>query len=77
MPHLDPTYTPDLIMLEISFVEGRSDEIEKVLLKDLNERLVANAGLRSDDVLSPCTTSVARTSPSARALPRGRSEVER
>ena len=48
--HLDLTYTPDLIMLEISFVEGRSDEVKKALLKDLNERLVANAGLRSDDV---------------------------
>jgi phenylpyruvate tautomerase PptA (4-oxalocrotonate tautomerase family) len=48
--HLDLTYTPDLIMLEISFVEGRSDEVKKALLKDLNERLVASAGLRSDDV---------------------------
>jgi phenylpyruvate tautomerase PptA (4-oxalocrotonate tautomerase family) len=31
--HLDLTYTPDLIMLEISFVEGRSDEVKKALLK--------------------------------------------
>src|SRR3954470_21661848 len=27
--HLDLTYTSDLIMLEITFVEGRSDEIKK------------------------------------------------
>ncbi len=49
--HLDLTYSADLVMLEISFVEGRSDEIKKALLRDLSERFVASAGLRPDDLM--------------------------
>ena len=48
--HLDLTYSADLVMLEITFVEGRSDEVKKELLRDLNERLVASAGIRPDDL---------------------------
>src|SRR6476661_2651956 len=48
--HLDLTYSADLVMLEITFVEGRSDEVKKELLRDLNERLVAAAGIRPDDL---------------------------
>ncbi len=48
--HLDLTYTADLVMLEIAFVEGRSDDIKKALLRDLNARFVARAGIRPDDL---------------------------
>jgi phenylpyruvate tautomerase PptA (4-oxalocrotonate tautomerase family) len=43
------TYTDALLMIEISFVAGRSDDVKKGLLADLNRRLVEAAGLRSDD----------------------------
>lgn len=43
------TYTDELLMIEISFVAGRSDDVKKDLLADLNRRLVKAAGLRSDD----------------------------
>ena len=48
--HLDLSYSADLVMLEISFIEGRSDEVKKDLLRDLNARLAASAGLRPDDL---------------------------
>ena len=48
--HLDLTYTADLVMLEVAFVEGRPDEVKKSLLRDLSDRLVAAAGLRPDDL---------------------------
>jgi phenylpyruvate tautomerase PptA (4-oxalocrotonate tautomerase family) len=44
------TYTDELLMIEISFVAGRSDEVKKKLLADLNRRLVDAAGVRADDV---------------------------
>ena len=44
------TYTDELLMIEISFVAGRSDEVKKKLLADLNRRLVDAAGVRPDDV---------------------------
>lgn len=44
------TYTDELLMIEISFVIGRSDEVKKGLLADLNRRLVETAGVRTDDV---------------------------
>jgi phenylpyruvate tautomerase PptA (4-oxalocrotonate tautomerase family) len=47
---LDLTYTRDLLMIEIAFIEGRSDELKKALLADLNRRLVDTADVRSDDV---------------------------
>ena len=48
--HLDLSYSADLVMLEISFIEGRSDEVKKDLLRDLNARLAASAGQRPDDL---------------------------
>jgi phenylpyruvate tautomerase PptA (4-oxalocrotonate tautomerase family) len=47
---LDLTYTRDLVMIEIAFIEGRSDELKKALLADLNRRLVETADMRPDDV---------------------------
>jgi phenylpyruvate tautomerase PptA (4-oxalocrotonate tautomerase family) len=46
----DLTYTRDLLMIEISFIQGRSDEVKKGLLADLNDRLVKAVALRPDDV---------------------------
>ena len=48
--HLDLSYSADLVMLEIAFIEGRSDEVKKDLLRELNARLTASAGLRPDDL---------------------------
>jgi phenylpyruvate tautomerase PptA (4-oxalocrotonate tautomerase family) len=45
----DIEYTDGLIVLEISFIAGRSDDIKRALLRGINERLV-KAGIRSDDV---------------------------
>jgi phenylpyruvate tautomerase PptA (4-oxalocrotonate tautomerase family) len=47
---LDLTYTRDLLMIEIAFIAGRSDELKQALLADLNRRLVETADVRSDDV---------------------------
>jgi phenylpyruvate tautomerase PptA (4-oxalocrotonate tautomerase family) len=44
------TYTDDLLMIEISVVAGRSDEVKNKFLADLNRRLVDTAGVRRDDV---------------------------
>lgn len=44
------TYTSELLLIELSFVVGRSDEVKKALLADLNRRLVESAGVRPDDV---------------------------
>ncbi|TBW40646.1 tautomerase family protein [Siculibacillus lacustris] len=48
--HLDLTYSRDLVMLEVAFIEGRSDEIKKALIADLAARLTAAVGLRPDDL---------------------------
>jgi phenylpyruvate tautomerase PptA (4-oxalocrotonate tautomerase family) len=47
---LDLTYTRDLLMIEIAFIEGRSDDLKKALLADLNRRLAETTDVRSDDV---------------------------
>lgn len=44
------TYTDELLMIEISFVAGRQDEVKKGLIADLDRRLVQKAGVRPDDV---------------------------
>src|SRR3979409_1470756 len=48
---LDLTYTRDLVMMEMSFLEARSDDPKKALLADLNRRLAETADMRPDDVL--------------------------
>jgi phenylpyruvate tautomerase PptA (4-oxalocrotonate tautomerase family) len=47
---LDLSYSRDLLMIEISFIVGRSDEVKKALLADINARLVEATGIRPDDV---------------------------
>jgi len=46
----DLIYTDELLILEVAFIEGRSDEVKKDLLAALNKRLVATANVRKDDV---------------------------
>jgi phenylpyruvate tautomerase PptA (4-oxalocrotonate tautomerase family) len=44
-------YTDDLIVLDVTFIQGRSKETRLALLKDINARVAAAAGLSPDDVL--------------------------
>jgi len=44
-------YSDQLILLELTFISGRPKETRLALLKKLNERIVANAGISSDDLL--------------------------
>jgi phenylpyruvate tautomerase PptA (4-oxalocrotonate tautomerase family) len=44
------TYSEQLLIIEIAFVEGRSDALKKSLLTAINEQLVATAAARADDV---------------------------
>jgi Tautomerase enzyme len=44
------TYTEDLIMLEITFIAGRSKNDRLTLLRAINERIVSAVGISPDDL---------------------------
>src|SRR3982075_337807 len=44
-------YSDDFILLELSFISGRSKETRLALLKELNARIVAGAGISPDDLM--------------------------
>jgi hypothetical protein len=44
-------YSDDFILLEITFISGRPKETRLALLKDLNARIVAGAGISPDDLM--------------------------
>jgi phenylpyruvate tautomerase PptA (4-oxalocrotonate tautomerase family) len=44
-------YTDDLIILDLTFIEGRSKETRLALLKDVNTRVAAAAGVSPDDLM--------------------------
>jgi phenylpyruvate tautomerase PptA (4-oxalocrotonate tautomerase family) len=44
-------YTDDLIILDITFIQGRPKETRLVLLKDINTRVSTAAGVSADDML--------------------------
>jgi len=44
-------YSDDLILLELTFLSGRPKETRLALLKELNQRIVAGAGISPDDLL--------------------------
>ena len=44
-------YTDDLIVLDVTFIQGRSTETRLALLKDINTRVAAAAGVSPDDML--------------------------
>lgn len=48
--YLDMNYSRDLVMIEIIFIEGRSDEIKKSLIAAISKKIVAATGMNSDDV---------------------------
>ena len=43
-------YTDDLIILDLTFIEGRSKETRLALLKDVNTRVATAAGVSPDDI---------------------------
>ena len=44
-------YSDDFILLELAFIVGRPTETRLALLKELNARIVAGAGVSPDDVM--------------------------
>jgi phenylpyruvate tautomerase PptA (4-oxalocrotonate tautomerase family) len=44
-------YTDDLIILDVTFIQGRPKETRLALLKDINTRIAAAAGVSPDDML--------------------------
>src|SRR3984957_10118593 len=44
-------YTDDLIVLEITFIQGRTKETRLALLKDINARVAAAAHVSPDDLM--------------------------
>jgi hypothetical protein len=44
-------YSDDFIVLEVAFIAGRPKEIRLALLKELNARIVARAGISPDDLM--------------------------
>jgi phenylpyruvate tautomerase PptA (4-oxalocrotonate tautomerase family) len=44
-------YSDDLILLELTFIASRPKETRLALLKELNERIVAGAGISPDDLV--------------------------
>ena len=44
-------YTDDLIILDITFIQGRPKETRLSLLKDINARVAAAADVSPDDIL--------------------------
>lgn len=48
-------YTDDFILLELAFISGRPKDTRLALLKELNARIVAGAGISPDDVMIQLT----------------------
>ena len=44
-------YSDDFILLEVTFIVGRPKETRLALLKELNARIVAGAGISPDDLM--------------------------
>ena len=44
-------YSDDFILLEVTFITGRPKETRLALLKELNARIVAGAGISPDDLM--------------------------
>jgi phenylpyruvate tautomerase PptA (4-oxalocrotonate tautomerase family) len=48
--YLGMTYTDQLLIVEITFLEGRDDEMKKSLLAEINRNLIAAGVVDGDDV---------------------------
>ena len=46
-------YTDDLMILDISFIQGRPKETRLALLRDINARIVEAAAVSPDDIMIP------------------------
>jgi hypothetical protein len=44
-------YTDDLIILDLTFIQGRLKQTRLALLKDINNRITAAAGISPDDLM--------------------------
>src|SRR5258708_8443808 len=44
-------YSDDFILIELAFISGRPNAIRLALLKELNARIVAGAGISPDDLM--------------------------
>ena len=44
-------YSDDFMVLEVAFISGRPKETRLALLKELNQRIAAGAGISPDDVM--------------------------
>src|ERR1700721_4402142 len=64
-------YTDDLIILDLTFIQGRSKETRLALLKDVNTRVAAAAGVSPDDML------ITLYEPPAEHFSFGRGEAQR
>lgn len=53
--YLGLTYTRQLLIIEITFLVGRSDDVKKSLLADINRNLVAAGAVSPDDVFITIT----------------------
>ena len=53
-------YTDDLIILDVTFIQGRPKETRLALLKDINTRIATAAGVSPDDMLIWARRGVAR-----------------
>jgi phenylpyruvate tautomerase PptA (4-oxalocrotonate tautomerase family) len=53
--YLGLTYTEQLLIIEITFLVGRTDEIKKALLADVNSNLVTAGVVGADDVFVTIT----------------------
>ena len=63
-------YSDDMILLDLTFITGRSKETRLALLKSLNEKVVAAVKIAPADLVVMMHEIAARTSQSAAALRR-------
>jgi phenylpyruvate tautomerase PptA (4-oxalocrotonate tautomerase family) len=57
--YLDMSYSDQLLIMEITFLEGRDDEVKKSLLAEINRNLVA-AGVVGEDDMFVLITEIGR-----------------
>lgn len=57
--YLGMTYTDQLLIIEITFLEGRDDEVKKSLLAEINRNLVA-AGVVGEEDMFVLITEIGR-----------------
>ena len=69
---LEMKYSDDFIVLEVAFISGRPKETRFALLNELNERIVAGAGISPDDPMVQLSEGPLENFPSAGGWPNAR-----